>query len=464
MKYINEPKIEQLLTAAEKTSAAELEAILTKSKSLQRLSLSETAALLAVKDPKDVQKIYDTASFVKESIYGKRVVLFAPLYISNYCTNSCLYCAFKADNTLIKRKALSAAEIKQQVEWLLKRGHKRILLVAGESKPAGQESLIDYYVNAIKAIYSASVGLNKIRRANINCAPLTVNEFKQLKAAGIGTFQIFQETYHEKTYKYVHPKGPKCDPDNRVDAIDRAFMAGIDDVGIGVLYGLYDYKFETLAMLMHIEALEKKFNVGPHTISVPRIEPALGAEFTKHIPYQVSDADFKKLVAILRLSVPYTGMILSTRETAEMRDELVNLGISQISAESNTSPGGYTDKEQEYFSDPQFAVSDHRSLDEVIGSLIKQKYIPSFCAACYRKERTGESFMALAKPGTIKGKCSINALITLKEYLDDFASDKVRADGYKLIEKLKSCLTDSEQKQLSVFFDEINHGIRDAYV
>lgn len=464
MKYIDETKIEELLVNAQYTKPAEIDIILEKSKSLKRLSLSETAALLMVQDPIYVQKLFNAAAFVKEAIYGKRVVLFAPLYISNYCSNSCLYCAFKADNRLVKRKALSSDEIKQQVEWLLKRGHKRILLVAGESKPAGQESLIDYYVNSIKAVYSAAVGPHKIRRANINCAPLSVEEFKQLKAAGIGTFQIFQETYHEKTYHYVHPKGPKCDPDNRVDAVDRAFMAGIDDVGIGVLYGLYDYRFDTLAMLMHIEALEKKFNVGPHTISVPRIEPALGVEFTRNIPYQVSDIDFKKLVAILRLSVPYTGMILTTRETAVMRDELVNLGVSQISAESSTAPGGYSDAQRDKNSDPQFAVSDHRSLDEIIGSLINQQYIPSFCAACYRKERTGETFMALAKPGTIKGKCSMNALITLKEYLDDFASDKVRNEGYKLIDKMKSCFSESEQKQLAVFFDEINQGIRDAYV
>ncbi|MCX7919660.1 MAG: [FeFe] hydrogenase H-cluster radical SAM maturase HydG [bacterium] len=464
MKYINEAKIEELLTNSKPVTSGEVDAILQKAKSLQRLSLSETATLLAVETPEDIQKIFETAAWVKNAIYGKRIVLFAPLYISNYCANACRYCGFNSENKLVKRKALSQDEIKQQVEWLLNRGHKRILLVAGEAKPAGEWSLIDYYINAINAVYSVSVGPHKIRRVNINCAPLTVDEFKQLKSAGIGTYQIFQETYHEPTYRYVHPKGPKSDPNNRIEAIDRAFAAGIDDVGIGVLYGLYDYRFDTLAMLMHIEALENKFNVGPHTISVPRIEPAPGVEFTEHIPYRVADTDFKKLVAILRLSVPYTGIILSTRETPQLRDELVNLGVSQISAESNTAPGGYTSQEKEYFSDPQFAVSDHRTLDEVIGSLIQQKYIPSFCAACYRKERTGETFMALAKPGTIKGKCSINALITLKEYLDDFASDNVRTEGYKLIEQMKTCLTDREQKQLAAFFDEINRGIRDTYV
>jgi 2-iminoacetate synthase len=291
-----------------------------------------------------------------------------------------------------------------------------------------------------------------------------VEEFKKLKNAGIGTYQLFQETYHEETYRYVHHKGQKSDPDNRVDAVDRAFLAGIDDIGIGVLYGLYDYKFETLAMLMHIEHMEGKFNIGPHTISVPRIEPALGVEFTKNMPHQVSDDDFKKLVAVLRLSVPYTGIILSTRETPQMRDELISLGVSQISAESRTSPGGYSSSDNNKNQDIQFTLGDQRSLDEVIGSLIKNNFIPSFCAACYRMERTGEAFMQLAKPGTIKGKCSMNALVTLKEYLDDFASAKVKASGYKMIERYFNQLNNDDQKMLELFFNHVDSGIRDEYV
>ena len=463
MKYIDEPKIESLLRDAKNVPVAELDRILEKSKSLQRLSLSETAALLAVEDPLFIKKIFTAAAYVKEHIYGSRIVLFAPLYISNICANCCAYCAFNARNKKIERKALTVDEIKEQVTLLLKHGHKRILLVAGEAAPAGQTN-IEYYVESIKAVYAVNVGKNRIKRVNINCAPLSVEEFKQLKAAGIGTFQIFQETYHEKSYRQVHLSGPKTDPDNRIDAVDRAFTAGIDDVGIGVLYGIYDYRFETLAMLMHIEHLEEKFNVGPHTISVPRIEPALGSEFSENVPHRVTDDEFKKLIAVLRLSVPYTGIILSTRETPEMRDELFNLGVSQISAASRTSPGGYEETQGKLPKDSQFILNDNRSLDEVIGSLIKKKFIPSFCAACYRSARTGEAFMNLAKPGTIKGKCSVNALITLKEYLDDFASPEVKKAGYKLIEEYSQQLDEKTQSELAKFFADINQGVRDEYV
>ena len=460
MKYIDENKIQDLLNNAGKAGEDKIEAILKKSRSLKRLTLEETAALLAVNDPRLIKKIFEAAAYVKNEIYGNRVVLFAPLYISNFCANKCLYCAFQSGNPELKRKYLNADEIREQVEWLLKRGHKRILVVAGESGVPGK-SAIDYYIEAVGAAYSARVGQHYIKRVNINCAPLSVEDFKKLKAANIGTFQLFQETYHDETYRKVHLKGPKCDPDNRLDAIDRAFAAGIDDVGIGPLYGLYDYRFETLAMMMHIEHLEKKFNVGPHTISVPRIEPAVGSEFSLHPPYQVSDDDFKKLVAVIRLSVPYTGMILTTRETAQMRDEVISLGISQISAESKTSPGGYSDSEKW---DGQFTTSDRRSLEELVGMLIEKNYIPSFCAACYRRERTGESFMSLAKPGLIKGMCSVNALVTFKEYLDDFASPKVKEAGYKLIDRETAKLDEKSRAQISKLFAAVDSGTRDEYV
>ena len=460
MKYIDENKIQDLLNNAGKAGEDKIEAILKKSRSLKRLTLEETAALLAVNDPRLIKKIFEAAAYVKNEIYGNRVVLFAPLYISNFCANKCLYCAFQSGNPELKRKYLNADEIREQVEWLLKRGHKRILVVAGESGVPGK-SAIDYYIEAVGAAYSARVGQHYIKRVNINCAPLSVEDFKKLKAANIGTFQLFQETYHDETYRKVHLKGPKCDPDNRLDASDRAFAAGIDDVGIGPLYGLYDYRFETLAMMMHIEHLEKKFNVGPHTISVPRIEPAVGSEFSLHPPYQVSDDDFKKLVAVIRLSVPYTGMILTTRETAQMRDEVISLGISQISAESKTSPGGYSDSEKW---DGQFTTSDRRSLEELVGMLIEKNYIPSFCAACYRRERTGESFMSLAKPGLIKGMCSVNALVTFKEYLDDFASPKVKEAGYKLIDRETAKLDEKSRAQISKLFAAVDSGTRDEYV
>ena len=460
MKYINDEIIERLLQKAKRSDQADLGRILEKAKSLKRLSLEEAAILLAQKDPASLGRIFEAASYVKNAIYGKRVVLFAPLYISNLCANNCLYCAFRKDNALTKRKALTIDEIKQEVSWLLKRGHKRILVVAGEAAGKGN---IDYYTDAIKAVYSVNAGSHRIKRVNINCAPLTVDEFRKLKSAGIGTFQIFQETYHDRTYRQMHPSGPKSDPDNRLDAVDRAFTADIDDIGIGALYGLYDHNFETLALLTHVEHLERKFDVGPHTISVPRIEPANGVEFTRNIPYAVSDIEFKKIVAVLRLCVPYTGIILSTRETADMRDELFNLGVSQVSAESSTSPGGYSSRE-EGATDSQFNLSDKRSLDQIMGSLIKRGFIPSFCAACYRKDRTGKAFMDLAKPGTIKGKCSMNALITLKEYLDDFASQDVKADGYKLIDTMKAGLEQKDKESLAGFFADIDKGLRDEYV
>ena len=462
MKYINEEKINNLLFEAKNTDRALLDAILDKSRALKRLTLSESAALLAVDDPEYIKKIFSAASLVKDKIYGRRIVLFAPLYISNLCVNSCLYCAFKSDNALIKRKALTVPEIKAQTEWLLRRGHKRILMVCGEEAPGGKSN-IDYYVEAIKAIYAAGASRNKIRRVNVNCAPLTLKEFKQLEAAGIGTYQIFQETYHDKTYRRMHPQGPKSDPDNRIDAVNRAFIAGIDDIGIGVLYGLYDYRFETLSLLSHVEHMEDKFKIGPHTISVPRIEPAEGAALSFDPPYKISDDQFKKVVAVLRLSVPYTGIIMSTRENPAMRDALLSLGVSQISAESSTSPGGYSALSKEK-AGGQFSLGDHRSLDEIIASLIAHDYIPSFCAACYRMERTGEAFMQLAKPGTIKGKCSMNALITLQEYLDDFASAPVKDAGQKMIARYFKQLDYLEQDKLKLFFSHVAEGIRDEYV
>ncbi|MBU0548392.1 MAG: [FeFe] hydrogenase H-cluster radical SAM maturase HydG [Candidatus Omnitrophica bacterium] len=462
MKYINEEKINNLLVSASRVDNRKFDLILKKAKSLQRLTLEESAVLLLADDPEYIQKIFDAASFVKDAIYGRRVVLFVPLYISNLCANNCLYCAFRLGNSVAKRRALIIPEIKKQVEWLLSRGHKRILMVCGEGALPGKSN-IDYYVEGIRAIYEAQVGKNKIKRVNVNCAPLSLEEFKKLKSSGIGTYQLFQETYHQKTYLAMHPKGPKSDPHNRIEAVDRAFSAGIDDIGIGALYGLYDWRFETLGLLSHVKYMEDKFNVGPHTISVPRIEPAEGSELSFNPPYKISDEDFKKVVAVLRLSVPYTGIIMSTRENAEMRDRLLSLGVSQTSAESNTSPGGYSNVLKDEAAS-QFLLGDQRSLDEVIGSLIEHDYIPSFCAACYRMERTGEAFMQMAKPGTIKGKCSMNALVTLKEYLDDFASDKVKDSGYKMIDRYFSKLDNVDQNMLKLFFNHVDSGIRDEYV
>jgi len=464
MKYIDENKIENLLNRPVSTDGKRIDAILQKAKDLQRLTLEETADLLAVTDKQSIEKIYDAAAYVKNTIYGRRVVLFAPLYISNKCINNCKYCAFKCDNKSVERKSLNRDEIISQVNWLLARGHKRILMVTGEATKVNGKKNIDYYLESIKAIYDAQVGPHKIKRVNVNCAPLSVDEFRQLKSSGIGTYQVFQETYHDQTYRNMHPAGPKSNPDNRLDSVDRAFKAGIDDIGVGVLYGLYEYRYETLAMLMHIEHLEQTYGVGPHTISVPRIEPAEGVEFSKHVPYEISDDDFTKLVAVLRLAVPYTGIILSTREQARLRDKLVNLGVSQISAESRTSPGGYSQTDNNQNHAIQFTLGDQRSLDEVIGSLVKQKYLPSFCAACYRSKRTGQAFMEMAKPGTIKGMCQMNGLITLKEYLDDFASEKVKRSGYALIDELTENIDDHGKELLEEYFSHITSGVRDEYV
>ncbi|MCL2144443.1 MAG: [FeFe] hydrogenase H-cluster radical SAM maturase HydG [Endomicrobia bacterium] len=461
MKHIDEAKINSLLEI--EPEPEEIEKILEKTKRLQRLTLEESAKLLSVKDEILLKKIYEAAAYVKNTIYGKRVVLFVPLYISNICANSCLYCGFAANNKLAVRKRLSIQEIKEQTEILLKRGHKRILMVAGEA-PSSHRN-IDYYVDAVKAIYAAEYKGNKIKRVNVNAAPMSIEDFEKLKTSGIGTYQIFQETYHEKTYRKLHIAGPKSDPDNRLDAIDNAFAAGIDDVGIGPLLGLYKPDFEILAMLMHIEYLENKYGIGPHTISVPRIEPAPGSDYASRPDYQIMAGDLKKIVAVLRLSVPYTGIIMSTRETAELRDELVNLGVSQISAESKVTPGGYeeTDEHNKHM-DRQFSLNDQRSLNEIAQSLLAQGFLPSFCAACYRKNRTGETFMDLAKPGEIKHMCDMNALITLKEYLEDFAAPEVKEAGYKLIENYKKNLDEKSLKLLERFFKNIDNGIRDEYV
>ncbi|MDR2425983.1 MAG: [FeFe] hydrogenase H-cluster radical SAM maturase HydG [Endomicrobium sp.] len=461
MKHIDEAKINSLLNI--KAAETEIDQILEKTKQLKRLSLEESAKLLSVTDEKSIKKIYGCAAYVKDTIYGKRVVLFVPLYISNICANSCAYCGFASNNKVSVRKKLTPAQIKEQTEILLKRGHKRILMVAAEM--SSSDDNIQYYVDAVKAIYSAQYNGSKIKRVNVNVAPLSVEQFKKLKSAAIGTYQIFQETYHDATYRKLHLTGAKTDPDNRLDAVDRAFEAGIDDVGIGPLLGLYDYRFEALAMLMHIEHLEKKFGVGPHTISIPRIEPSPGTGYAGHGEYPPSDEDFKKLVAVLRLSVPYTGIIMSTRETAQMRDELVNLGVSQISAESKVTPGGYEESgDHNKHLDRQFSLNDQRSLDEIVHSLISQGFVPSFCAACYRKDRTGEHFMDLAKPGEIKHICDFNALITLKEYLEDFAKLEVKEKGYELIEQYKKNLDGKRLKLLEEIFKNIDNGERDEYV
>ncbi len=434
MYFINEEKISKLL-AEEKFNKGKFLKILEKAKKLKGLSLDETALLLNLdqnKNKKELNLLFKTAREIKESIYGSRLVLFAPLYLGNCCINNCLYCGFRKDNALLHRKVLSMDEIRQEVTELIKQGQKRLLLVVGESPLTD----INYLEKAIQAVYSVKYKGSEIRRVNVNAPAMPVAELKRLKKAGIGTYQLFQETYHYETYKKVHPSdGPKSDYETRLYVMDRAQLAGIDDIGLGVLFGLYDYRFEVLALLQHAQHLEKKFKVGPHTISVPRIEQALNAQLSKNPEYAVSDDEFKKLVAILRLAVPYTGIILTTREKSEFRNEVFSLGISQISAGSRATPGGYKRKQQNKKEEAQFTLHDPRSLSETVNDLCRLGYLPSFCTACYRLGRTGKDFMDLAKPGNIQNFCLPNAILTFKEYLLDYGNAKTRKSGDEKIKK-----------------------------
>ena len=407
--------------------------LLAKAREMKGLDDRDLPSLMALRDPDLLRELFDTAHWVKDQIYGNRIVMFAPLYVSNLCENECLYCAFRVSNRELPRRVLDQDEIAAEVGHLLAQGHKRLVLVAGEADP--KEGL-DYILSAIRTVYDARHGADNIRRVNVNIAPLDVDDFRRLKDAEIGTYQLFQETYHRETYGQMHVRGRKADFDWRLGSMSRAMQAGIDDVGIGALFGLYDWRFELLAIMHHARHLEERFGCGPHTISVPRIEPAEGSTISETPPHAVTDADFRKLIAILRLAVPYTGLILSTRERPEVRREALRLGISQISAGSRTNPGGYEDDSRD--GGTQFSLGDHRGLDEVVHDLAKTGFIPSFCTSCYRMGRTGADFMELAKPGEIKAHCHPNALATLQEYMDDHASPAtLRAAKQLLVESLE---------------------------
>ena len=435
--------------------------ILAKAKELKGIDYNDVLTLLKVKDEGLLEQIYKTAVWIKKEIYGNRLVLFAPLYISNLCNNECLYCAFRKANKDLIRKALSQDEIKEEVEVLLSQGHKRVLLVAGESYT--HEGL-PYIFKSIETVYSVKNDRGNIRRINVNIAPLSVEEFRELNKCNIGTYQLFQETYHEDTYKKLHVKGPKTNYLYRLETMDRALEAGFKDVGIGVLFGLYDWKYEVLALLSHIKHLEAKFGLGPHTISVPRIEPALGSDISYHPPWSVSDEDFKKIIAVLRIAVPYTGIILSTRENSSMRRSAFELGISQISAGSRTNPGGY--KHDEHSAEgEQFSLGDTRSMAEVIRDMVKHGYIPSFCTACYRLGRVGKDFMDLAKPGLIKSHCLPNAMVTFAEYLYDFADPSLKEEGFSLIKNMieRDIEQEATREKVRKMLDNIEEGQRDIY-
>ena len=458
--FIVQQEIEDILAHRASPAPARVRELLVKAREQQGLTMEEVACLSYVESPELLSEIFSTAKQIKEEIYGTRLVLFAPLYISNRCSNECTYCAFRATNTEIKRRTLTQEEIAEETRILIRQGHKRVLMVAGEALPPQG---FQYLLDSIATIYSTRVGPGEIRRINVNLAPQTTERFKQLKQAEIGTFQLFQETYHRPTYAQVHLKGTKSNYDWRATALDRAMEGGIDDVGMGALFGLYDWRFEIIAMMQHIRHLEEKFGVGPHTISFPRIEPAVGSEIASKPPYAVSDADFMKMIAIMRLAVPYTGMIMSTRETAEVRRATLELGISQISAGSRTDPGGYKDGE----GDPngsQFQLGDHRTVEEVVSDVVSLGFLPSFCTACYRLGRTGQDFMDLAKPGEIKYHCHPNALSTFQEYLCDYASPQARSAGEKLI-SIELQQMDGQQTACALpMLNKVRRGERDVFV
>jgi len=458
--FINEQQVWDVLNAHKTADSYKIREILAKAAEMKGLDMEDVAALTNISDPVLLGELFDTANQVKETIYGKRLVLFAPLYISNLCSNECLYCALRATNKDIVRNALTQEQIAKEVEVLINHGHKRILMVAGESYP---NQGFQYILDSIKTIYSVKSEHGEIRRVNVNIAPLSTDDFVELKKANIGTYQIFQETYHRETYKKVHIRGKKRDYNWRVWSLHRAMKAGIDDLGIGVLFGLFDYRFEILAMMQHIRELEKQFGVGPHTISVPRLEPATGSDLATNPPFPVSDIDFRKIVAILRLAVPYTGIIMSTRETAKMRRETFALGVSQISAGSRTNPGGYEHEEDEDDPSGQFSLGDHRPLDEVIQDVAKMGYIPSFCTACYRLGRTGQDFMDLAKPGDIKLHCAPNGLSSFKEYLQNYATPETTEIGNRLIRETIAGMDGLAKQRAEKLVKRVEAGRDDVY-
>ncbi len=475
--FIDHAYLETLLKPRS-VSKGRLREIIAKARESKGLEPEEVADLLAARTDGDGSsgvaeglwdEVYSAARHIKESIYGRRLVLFAPLYISNYCVNNCRYCGYRASNGSLARRRLTRDEIAGEVRLLEALGHKRLALEAGESPV---DCPIDYVLDAIRTVYETSSrdGRGAIRRVNVNIAATTVEDYARLRQAGIGTYILFQETYHRPTYARMHPSGPKSDYLWHLYAMDRAMAGGVDDVGIGVLFGLYDWRFEVLALLMHARHLEETHEVGPHTISVPRLRPALGVNL-ESFPHLVSDDDFRRLVALIRLAVPYTGMILSTREKPGFRDEVFGLGVSQISAGSCTGVGGYREeaeraerRDQTPANTAQFNVEDRRSPDEIIRDLACSGYIPSYCTACYRQGRTGERFMALAKAGEIKNLCLPNAILTFKEYLLDYASPDTQAVGEEAIRShLREIAKPEVREEAARRLKRLEAGERDLY-
>ena len=457
--FIDEEEITRFLDEAKPTRESVKE-IIEKSLNKNRLSLQETAVLLNTTDPEMIEWIKAGARSLKEKVYGKRIVLFAPLYVGNYCSNNCRYCGFKASNTTAIRKTLTKEELIANVQALEEHGQKRLILVFGEHRTYSA----DFIAETVKLVYQVKKDHGEIRRVNINAAPFDIEGFKTVHDAGIGTYQIFQETYHKPTYAVCHPSGKKADYDYRLTALDRAMEAGIDDVGIGALFGLYDWRFEVLALLRHVNHLEACYNVGPHTISFPRIQDAL--EYDLDDSYQVKDEEFTRLVAILRLAVPYTGLILTAREPEHIRREVLAFGCSQIDAGTKLEIGAYAEHPEvdQNLTKEQFKINDDRTLNAVIDELIESDYIPSFCTACYRKGRTGQHFMEFSVPGFIKKFCTPNALLTLAEYIIDYASESTAAKGWALIERsIAEMEEDGYKEKVRDRVERIKNGERDLY-
>ena len=462
--FIDDDKIWAQLNKWANPLKSDVRKVLEKAEKKIRLDPEEMAVLIQNKDGETINEMYALANRLKREIYGDRIVFFAPLYISNKCVNNCRYCGFRRENDKVERRTLTMEEISDEVKIMIGEGQKRTVLVYGESP----ETNIDFMCESIRQVYNTKCGNGEIRRANINCAPLSREELKKLKEVGIGTYQVFQETYHHETYREMHPEGTiKGHYRWRLYAQDRALDVGLDDVAIGVLFGLYDWRFELMGLLYHTIHMEEKYNgVGPHTISFPRIEPAIGTPYASVPKYAVSDEDFKKLVAILRLSVPYTGMILTAREKPEVRREVIPLGVSQIDAGSRIGVGGYNQSKGNMLPDKeQFQLGDTRSLDDVIRETCEMDSLPSFCTACYRAGRTGEHFMEVAKSSFVHNFCMPNAILTLKEYLLDYASDETRKTGEKAIDKYVSKLEDIKTKQFVLqALDRMEKGERDIRV
>jgi 2-iminoacetate synthase len=464
--FIDAKKIATILDTTKQMDDKRFEDILAKLKeykSERRLSLEEVGYLLNCNDNEKIEQIFKLASQMKTEVYGNRVVLFAPLYLGNKCTNSCTYCGFNVLNTKMQRMTLSMDQLATEVKALQSRGHKRLILVYGTHPDYDAQFIAD----SVRKVYSVTSGNSgEIRRVNINASPLSIDEFKIVKDAGIGTYQVFQETYHEPTYAKVHPNGEKSNYKWRLFSMDRAQKAGIDDVGLGVLFGLYDWRFEVLALLSHTYYLEDTFAVGPHTLSFPRLKAASGTSVNQE--YDISDENFKKIIAILRLSVPYTGLILTARETAELRRECMNLGVSQIDAGTQIELNTYSKKnnaKEQNLDTEQFQIGDTRSLDETMLDLMTSGFVPSFCTACYRVGRTGEHFMEFSKPGFIHEFCTPNGILTLQEYLRDYAGEDTKKAGEALINHELDNLQSSMHSKESILKDleRVNNNENDIY-